>query len=102
MAFLFTLTAVSFISVNGTIRNEGEPAILSSNRGYRYGEGLFETMKVQGGKVFFLDHHFDRLMTGLSILKFPVPEGFFPDKMEKDIVAICAANNCGQLARVRL
>lgn len=49
------------ICINGKFVKEDEPVLMASNRGYRYGDGLFETMKVLNGRILLESYHFDRL-----------------------------------------
>ncbi|HEX5001465.1 MAG TPA: aminotransferase class IV [Bacteroidia bacterium] len=42
----------------------------SSNRSFRYGDGLFETIKVRKGIPLFLDAHYHRLLAGMKVLQF--------------------------------
>lgn len=90
------------ICFNGKIIPADEPVLLASNRGYRYGDGLFETMKVAKGKILLSDHHFERLFAGLALLQFEIPRLFLRQKTEDEIVSLCKKNNCEGLARVRL
>lgn len=90
------------ICFNGKIIPADEPVLLASNRGYRYGDGLFETMKVAEGKILLSDHHFERLFAGLALLQFEIPRLFLRQKTEDEIVSLCKKNNCEDLARVRL
>ena len=90
------------ICFNGKIIPADEPVLLASNRGYRYGDGLFETMKVAEGKILLSDHHFERLFAGLALLQFEIPRLFLRQKTEDEIVSLCKKNNCEGLARVRL
>lgn len=90
------------ICFNGKIIPADEPVLLASNRGYRYGDGLFETMKVAKGKILLSDHHFERLFAGLALLQFEIPRLFLRQKTEDEIVSLCKKNNCEDLARVRL
>jgi 4-amino-4-deoxychorismate lyase len=43
------------------------------DRGLQYGDGLFETMRVQGGRIRLLDHHLDRLFEGCRRLRIDAP-----------------------------
>ncbi|MGB6354971.1 MAG: aminotransferase class IV, partial [Steroidobacteraceae bacterium] len=43
------------------------------DRGLQYGDGLFETMRVRGGEVRFMDYHLERLAEGCSRLKIAGP-----------------------------
>ncbi len=47
----------------------------SSNRSFRYGDGLFETMKMVDGEILFFDQHLARLQKGMQILKMSPFEG---------------------------
>jgi len=79
-----------------------EPALFADNRGYRYGDGLFETMKMIHGKIILSSFHFERLFASLSLLKFEVPKLFTKENLQQQIVQLCQKNKCDQLARVRL
>ncbi|MGY0040613.1 hypothetical protein [Pedobacter sp. NJ-S-72] len=44
-----------------------DQAILTAkNRGFRYGDGLFESMRMSGGKLKFAELHADRLQAGMN------------------------------------
>ncbi len=90
------------ISLNGKILPGDEPALLASNRSYRYGDGLFETMKVTGGQIRHAVWHFERLFSGLSQLHYEVPRLFTPALLETEILHLCKRNDCSDAARVRL
>lgn len=79
-----------------------QPVLMSDNRGYRYGDGLFETMKVLKGRILLEELHFERLFADLELLKFEIPSLFKADKIREEIVQLCKKNNCTELARVRL
>ncbi len=102
MAFLFYFAAMNQICFNGRIVKEDEPVLLASNRGYRYGDGLFETMKVIQGKIQLSSFHFERFFSGISLLDFLIPKLVSQKKLEQDILHLCEVNKCTALARVRL
>ena len=43
------------------------------DRGFLYGDGVFETMRSYSGKVFQLERHIDRLLISLKILRIKIP-----------------------------
>ena len=91
-----------FINHNGNIYEQGQPVLTAADHGYRYGDGLFETMKMIKGNVLFEEFHFERLFSGLKVLKFAVPGLFTRQKIGAAIKMICKKNNCEDLARIRL
>ncbi len=57
------------ILVNGEYKEHVE----ISDRGFQYGDGLFETIAVNNGQAVFFDRHLDRLQAGCQRLKIPFP-----------------------------
>jgi branched-chain amino acid aminotransferase len=90
------------ILFNGKMVDSSEPVLLAANRGYRYGDGLFETMKLQNSTVLHSGFHFERLFAGLSLLKFEVSKFFISEKLLTEITQLCKKNKCEKLARIRL
>lgn len=54
--------------LQGNFINLGEAQISVSDRGFLYGDGLFETIRVYEGRPFFLDWHLERLIKGTKVL----------------------------------
>jgi branched-chain amino acid aminotransferase len=91
-----------FISFNGKITPADQPVLQASNRSYRYGDGLFETMKLAQGKIRLEELHFQRLMKGLELLKFERPKLFTTGKLAAEIIQLAEKNQVRELGRVRL
>jgi len=53
---------------NGKMICESEAAVSIEDRGFRYGDGLFETMRAYNGRVFRLRRHVERLVESASVL----------------------------------
>ena len=53
----------------------GEPgdSVSIYDRGFTYGDGLFETIAIRNGKPRFLDYHIERLLEGCRRLAIPCP-----------------------------
>lgn len=91
-----------YFNYNGRFFENDEAVLSIDNHSYRYGDGLFETMKMIKENILLADYHFERLFSGLKILKFTIPSFFTKQKIAEEIKAQCKKNNCEELARVRL
>jgi branched-chain amino acid aminotransferase len=91
-----------YFNYNGRFFEDDENVLSKDDRSYRYGDGLFETMKLISGNILLVDHHFERLFLGLDVLKFNIPVLFTKQKIEKEIKELCKKNECERSARIRL
>ena len=64
---------MSKIYLNGEILDQGEARIDPADRGFLLADGLFETLRVYGGKPFRLDAHLTRLAAGAGEIGIPAP-----------------------------
>lgn len=55
--------------LNGKMVPSDRGAVSAYDRGIFYGDGLFETVRVYGGRPFLLDRHLERLMRGAAELE---------------------------------
>ncbi|MDF2433537.1 MAG: branched-chain amino acid aminotransferase, partial [Mucilaginibacter sp.] len=58
-----------FINFNGEILPAGSKLLSLDNRAFKYGDGLFESMRLMKGQLKFADLHADRLQRGMKALK---------------------------------
>ena len=91
-----------YFNYNGRFFADNENVLPKDDRSYRYGDGLFETMKLINGNILLEDHHFERLFSGLDVLKFNIPVLFTKQKIEKEIKELSKKNECERSARIRL
>jgi branched-chain amino acid aminotransferase len=87
---------------DGEYCQAGVPILKAGNRGLRYGDGLFETLLVQNGRIRLSDSHFDRLFAGLRLLKFEIPPSFTRGALYNQVIQLCETNGGSALSRVRL
>ena len=91
------------INFNGNLVAQNDPKLTTENRGYKYGDALFETLKVVNGKIFFWEDHYFRLMASMRILRMTIPMQFTMEFLESEILKTVEANNLlKSVARVRL
>ncbi len=67
------MSLTNYAYVNGRFVPEEQATVSIFDRGFLYGDGVFETMRVYGGKVFRLNEHLHRLCAGLTRLKIGAP-----------------------------
>ena len=92
----------SFINYNGEILPWNERIVTADNRGLRYGDGLFETMRMFNDRIPLWDFHADRLFDGLRQLQFELPDSFTEDFVLEEIKRLCKKNSTINSSRVRL
>jgi branched-chain amino acid aminotransferase len=90
-----------FINFNGSLLNETSPVVRASSRAVRYGDGLFESMRWENGRISLGDFHIERLFRGLDILQMERPPGFAADYIFTQIRELCKKNR-RETARIRL
>lgn len=92
---------MTFLCSDGQFINAEQPIIKADNRGFRYGDGIFETLRCVDGNIPLASYHFDRLFKGLQTLFFDVPTRYTPEYFTTQIKALCTRNKHNP-ARVRL
>ncbi len=71
------------------------------NRGLRYGDGLFETMKSKDGKIILLEEHLTRFWKGLDMMQFDLPPLFTQESITAQLATLLQKNQHPD-ARIRL
>lgn len=100
MAFLFHIWAMNFVCFNGDMIPAHQPLFSAHNRGFKYGDGVFETIKVCQGKIPLAALHFKRLFQSLELLG--IQPAFTEEMLYDCIIALSRENDCPDLARARL
>lgn len=87
--------AYEYFSRSGKVLPVGQAVIPLDDIAYAYGFGVYETVRVVGGKPLFLDEHCRRLMGSARIIG--LEHGFTPDSVAKGALELVSANkaeNC--------
>lgn len=82
--------AQQFVSLNGILTSKEEAVLPFYDHGLLYGDGLFEGIRVYGGRVFKLDEHVARLYYSARALNIVIRET--PDTMRQTILETVRAN----------
>ena len=85
--------------VNGALVDAALARISVFDRGFRVGEGVFETLRAYHGHPFRLQAHLDRAAAGAAVLGFGVPAS---GDLATAIIATAGANHAHEDAAVRL
>lgn len=93
---------MTYLNYNGKLFKPDKQLITADNRGFRYGDGLFETMKVLNNKIHLASYHFERLFDGIRLLEFERPAFLTEQFLSDQILSLCTVNHHQAKARVRL
>ena len=81
------------LNYNGRILSKQDVSISPDNRAFKYGDGIFETIKVENKKVLFAEDHYFRLMASARMLRMQIPMNFTLEYFESEILKTVAALN---------
>ncbi|MFL2602391.1 MAG: aminotransferase class IV [Flavobacteriaceae bacterium] len=88
------------INFNGKILDESDQ--LSNNRGFLYGDAVFETLKIVNNKILFWEDHYFRLMSSMRIIRLDIPETYTPEFLKENIIKIHQKKSLNGNSRVRI
>jgi branched-subunit amino acid aminotransferase/4-amino-4-deoxychorismate lyase len=91
-----------YINHNGVILASAANAVMLSNRSFRYGDGLFESIRIANHRPQFLKEHIQRLHTGMKVLKMQPHPLLNEQFLEAAILELAQKNNINAGGRVRL
>jgi aminodeoxychorismate lyase len=80
---------MAYVAINGRILPEEDASLSPLDRGFLYGDGLFETLKADDNRIYFLERHLERMQEGARFLRIP-----FPKEMDfYDVVRVLRKKN---------
>jgi branched-chain amino acid aminotransferase/para-aminobenzoate synthetase component 1 len=89
-----------YVWLNDELTPREQAVVSVDDRGLQYGDGLFETLRAEGGRPLFLAAHLLRLRASAQALRLLFPE-YFP--WEERLGELLAANGLTEgLARVKI
>lgn len=75
------------VNCNGSIQQEVTFS-LASNRGFLFGDSVFETIRTLNNKVLFLEDHYFRLMASMRICRMEIPMQLTMEYFESQILEL--------------
>ncbi|GAA4410438.1 aminodeoxychorismate lyase [Nibrella viscosa] len=92
-----------YLVYNSDILPESQFRLTADNRAFRYGDGLFETIRYEQERIWFLADHLNRLTRGMQALHLQHRFGFSQETLEQQIQALLTLNGlANQPARIKL
>ncbi|RWU09828.1 aminotransferase class IV [Pedobacter chitinilyticus] len=91
-----------YILFNDQFYESDAPLLQAQNRGFKFGDGLFESMRMCGGKLKFPELHADRLHAGMKTLKmdgYTLLDEYF---LKQKATELAKKNKINGNARLRL
>jgi branched-chain amino acid aminotransferase len=88
------------IDVNGDLKARSEAVVSVFDSGFMLGDGVWEGLRVQNGKLAFLERHLDRLFEGAKALAMDI--GISRETLRKRLYETLAANRMTEGVHVRL
>ncbi len=79
------------LSYNGQIISKNDYHISINNRAYRYGDGLFETIKVANGKIPYYMTHYSRMIRGIHALQMVIPDFYHHEYFHRELIDLLKA-----------
>ncbi|MBI2722546.1 MAG: aminotransferase class IV [Bacteroidetes bacterium] len=96
------MTKDSYCILNGHLISIYEPSVAFNNRAFRYGDSLFESIRLCNNKLMFLRDHLNRLKLGMTVLRMNVPAEFNLENVQELIIQLLKHNTHAPNARIRL
>ena len=88
------------INYNENFIDESEHDLL--NRGFLYGDSVFESIKIINNKIIFWEDHYMRLMSSMRIARIEIPQNYTPEFFKSQILNTISNVNSNFYGRVRL
>jgi len=87
---------------NSRIIDTSKPLILTSNRAFCYGDGLFETIVTGPDRIDLIDWHLERLLRASAVYGMKAPEVLTPNYVRDSIEQLCKENAVKGATRTKL
>lgn len=90
-----------FVNLNGDIISEKLCGLSIHNRAFKYGDSLFETIKIINGKAVFAEDHFSRLTKGMTEMRYEFPPFWELTYFKMEMNKVIQKNNIRKGGRLR-
>lgn len=89
------------VNFNGELLEKENGLLSVDNRGFKYGDALFETIKIINGKPCFLEDHYFRLMASMRMIRMEIPMDFTLEYFEEHVISLFSYYKLNAVSKVR-
>lgn len=97
-----TAKPAKYLLYNNKCYPVDEPIFKVSNRSFRYGDGLFETIRLVKGQLHLFDYHIERLLNGAEFLRLELPSNWNAAFFRKKVRELLEKNEEYYNGKIRL
>ncbi|MFM2206653.1 MAG: hypothetical protein RL213_628 [Bacteroidota bacterium] len=91
-----------FLNFNGNILPADQPIFTAANRAFRYGDAVFETIRMMHGEILYFERHLERLQTSMELLGMESHPDLSLHRLYLSIRHLDQNNRLNGNARIRL
>ena len=91
-----------YINFNGNITDASHPVLMHTNRAFRYGDAVFETIRLMNGEILFFEKHLARLKKNMELLSMEWHHDFSFQHLHLLIRHLDQVNNLRGNGRIRI
>ncbi|MFI5203724.1 MAG: aminotransferase class IV [Flavobacteriales bacterium] len=91
-----------YVVVDGVFYPADTPSLSIENRAFKYGDGLFESIRIKNRNACFLKDHIARLSEGMKVLRIEAPEEFSFEYFDQKIKELIDRNEISAGGRARI
>jgi branched-chain amino acid aminotransferase len=90
------------INFNGKIIPKNELNLSYQNRAFKYGDSVFDTLKYENDKIYFIEDHYFRLMSSMRMLRMNIPMNFTLKYYKNEILNLVKSNYSNKIYQIRV
>ncbi|URM33773.1 D-amino-acid transaminase [Cytobacillus firmus] len=82
---------MEYVILNGDLIERSEAKVDIEDRGYQFGDGVYEVIRIYNGKMFTADEHLERLLESGRKIELSIP--YSKDQLKQMIIEMIERNN---------
>jgi branched-chain amino acid aminotransferase len=80
------------VSIDGEIHDEQDARVPVTDRGFLYGDSIYEVIRTYGGRPYLLEEHLTRLQRSADRIEMTLPGGLEPIRADVEATLAAAGN----------